>query len=122
MPSDASLAPAKLPVRPRPRPIGASWSHTRARGTSSPTLLATWSASPPKEDKVKAFFGLHQLLPDVDYIRQGGTAVQRLVGDYGHKLQDGYSVIMRFACSAHVPKMSRLRKAAAAAEGKYGEG
>jgi hypothetical protein len=85
-------------------------------------VQATWGKDKPTEDKVKGFFDLHRLLKDPAYVRQGGADIQRLVGDYGEKIDDGYSVIMRFACRASVPADSRLRAVATASERDYGEG
>ena len=55
-------------------------------------------------------------------MKHGGTAVQRLIGDYEEKLDDGYSVIMRFVCRASVPKDDRLRSLAAAAQRDSADG
>lgn len=59
-----------------------------------------WSSKAPKHEDAEAFFALHDKLKDRNYIRKGSPEAQDLLGDYGEKVKDGYTVILRFVASS----------------------
>jgi hypothetical protein len=61
-------------------------------------VQAKWDGgkSYPLEDEVIRFFSIHDRLMDPSYIATGGDHAVRLLGDYREKVNDGYTVRLRF--------------------------
>ena len=68
---------------------------------------------------LEAFFDLHAKLCDPGYVATGGDMARELLGSYGDKVRDRYTVRYRFVTNKPLPKTRRLRQITAVANKRY---
>lgn len=71
------------------------------------------------EEDVASFFTLHYRLLDSAFVAHAGPQAHELLGAYPDKVQDGYSIQLRFVTNIEVPPAHRLRKLVAAQQEAY---
>lgn len=70
-------------------------------------VQATWRKT-LAEDKVAAFFDAPARLMSPDYVEHGSEQTQQLLAGFKQKVNDGYSVHLRFVASMNVTEKSRF--------------
>ena len=70
-------------------------------------------------DTIESFFGIYHRLMDPEFIATGGPQIQELLGDFGDKVADGYTVRLRFVTNRPLPDNTRRSKSIASIQKAY---
>lgn len=81
-------------------------------------VQCTWRREVP-EDKITGFFSIVDRLRNPEFISQGGTQAQELLGAFPEKIKDGWDVSLRFVTNAKVGDKERLQKIEQSANDAY---